>query len=272
MINRFISDLKKYSKYIAYATKSQLKTEVTGSYLSWIWLFLNPICFMLIYTFIAIIVFKSKIEYFPVFVFIGITTWNFFQGTVSSAVSLVRANRDTVIKVYVPKFVLLITKMSVNTVKFLISFSLVIICMAIYQIPLSWNVLYFIPIYMGLYLITFGVASIFMHFGVFVEDLKNLVPIVLRMLFYMSGVFFPIAERVPAPYNKILLDERNIHKILLDYNPIAAVIAFFRDSLLYQTTPNLLLLSIWIILGVVLSLIGIKTIYKYENTYVKVMK
>ena len=217
---------------------------------------------MLIYTFIAIIVFKSKIEYFPVFVFIGITTWNFFQGTVSSAVSLVRANRDTVIKVYVPKFVLLITKMSVNTVKFLISFSLVIICMAIYQIPLSWNVLYFIPIYMGLYLITFGVASIFMHFGVFVEDLKNLVPIVLRMLFYMSGVFFPIAERVPAPYNKILLD----------YNPIAAVIAFFRDSLLYQTTPNLLLLSIWIILGVVLSLIGIKTIYKYENTYVKVMK
>ena len=115
---------------------------------------------------------------------------------------------------------------------------------------------------MGLYLITFGVASIFMHFGVFVEDLKNLVPIVLRMLFYMSGVFFPIAERVPAPYNKILLD----------YNPIAAVIAFFRDSLLYQTTPNLLLLSIWIILGVVLSLIGIKTIYKYENTYVKVMK
>ena len=61
MINRFISDLKKYSKYIAYATKSQLKTEVTGSYLSWIWLFLNPICFMLIYTFIAIVVFKSKI-------------------------------------------------------------------------------------------------------------------------------------------------------------------------------------------------------------------
>ena len=208
------------------------------------------------------VVFKSKIEYFPVFVFIGITTWNFFQGTVSAAVSLVRANRDTVIKVYVPKFVLLITKMSVNTVKFLISFSLVIICMAIYQIPLSWNVLFFIPIYIGLYLVTFGIASIFMHFGVFVEDLKNLVPIVLRMLFYMSGVFFPIAERVPAPYNKILLD----------YNPIAAVIAFFRDCLLYQTTPNLLLLSIWIILGVVLSLIGIKTIYKYENTYVKVMK
>lgn len=262
MIKRFINDLKKYSKYIAYATKSQLKTEVTGSYLSWIWLFLNPICFMLIYTFIAIVVFNSKIEYFPVFVFIGLTTWQFFQGTLTSAVSLVRSNRDTVIKVYVPKFILLITKMSVNTVKFLISFSLVVICMFIYQIPLSWNVLFFIPIYMGLYLITFGISSIFMHFGVFVEDLKNIVPIVLRMLFYMSGVFFPLATRVPAPYNKILLD----------YNPLAAIIAFFRDCLLYRTTPNILLLTIWITLGIILSLIGIKTIYKYENTYVKVMK
>ena len=63
MIKRFFGDLKKYWKYIKYSTKSQLKTEVTGSYLSWIWLFLNPICFMLIYTFISIIVFNSKQEY-----------------------------------------------------------------------------------------------------------------------------------------------------------------------------------------------------------------
>lgn len=262
MIKRFFGDLKKYSRYITYSTKSQLKAEVTGSYLSWIWLFLNPICFMLIYTFISLIVFKSKIEYFPVFVFIGLTSWNFFQSTLTSAVGLVRANRDTVIKVYVPKFILLITKMSVNTVKFLISFSLVVVCMFIYKIPLSWNVLFFIPIYMGLYLITFGVSTIFMHFGVFVEDLKNIVPIFLRMLFYMSGVFFPLSTRVPYPYNKLLLD----------YNPIAAVIAFFRDCLMYRTTPDLLVLSIWLLLGVILSLIGIKTIYKYENTYVKVMK
>ena len=262
MINRFFNDLKKYSKYIKYATKSQLKAEVTGSYLNWLWLFLNPICFMLIYTFIAIIVFKSKIEYFPVFVFIGLTSWTFFQNTLNAAVSLVRNNRDTVVKVYVPKFILLITKMSVNTIKFLISFSLVIICMIIYKIPLSWNIVFFIPIYMGLYLVTFGISTIFMHFGVFVEDLRNIVPILLRMLFYMSGVFFSLADRVPEPYNKILLD----------YNPIAAFISFFRDAIMYQSTPNLLVLSIWIILGIIISLIGIRIIYKYENTYVKVMK
>jgi ABC-type polysaccharide/polyol phosphate export permease len=72
MIKQFINDIKKYSKYIAYSTKAQLKSEVANSYLSWIWLILEPICFMLIYTFLAVVVFKSKVEYFPIFVFIGI--------------------------------------------------------------------------------------------------------------------------------------------------------------------------------------------------------
>ena len=61
MFERFRNDLKKYSKYIKYSTKSQLKAEITGSYLSWMWLIIEPICFMLIYAFIAIVVFRSEI-------------------------------------------------------------------------------------------------------------------------------------------------------------------------------------------------------------------
>ncbi len=262
MIKRFISDLKKYSKYIAYSTRSQLKAEVTGSYLSWIWLFLEPICFMLIYTFIAIVVFKSKVEYFPIFVFIGLTIWSFFNKTLIASVRLVLANRDTVTKVYVPKFILLITKMCVNSVKFFISFSLVIVCMIIYQVPISLNVLYFIPIFIVLFIITFGVSSLFMHFGVFVQDLSNITNIGLRLLFYASGVFFALDTRVPEPYNRILID----------CNPIALIITQCRDVLLYKTPMNFELVGIWLLLGLIISYIGIKTIYKYENTYVKVMR
>lgn len=262
MIKRFISDLKKYSKYIAYSTKSGLKSEVAGSYLSWIWLFLEPICFMLIYTFIAAVVFSSKVEYFPIFVFIGLTIWGLFNKTLVASVKLVPNNRDTVTKVYVPKFVLLLVRMCINSVKFFISFLLVIIFMFIYQVPISLNVLYFVPIYIILFIITFGVSSIFMHFGVFVQDLANITTIGLRLMFYMSGVFFSLDKRVPEPFNELL--------IVL--NPIAAVISQCRDVLLYKTPMDITLMGVWFIIGIVISLIGIRTIYKYENTYVKVMR
>lgn len=262
MIKRFFNDLKKYSKYIAYSTKSQLKAEVTGSYLSWIWLFLEPTCFMLIYTFIAQVVFKSKVEYFPVFVFIGLTIWTLFNKTLVGSVRLVSANRDTVTKVYIPKFILLITKMCVNSIKFFISFSLVIICMLIYQVPVSWNLLYFPVIFVVIWIFTFGISTLFMHLGVFIQDLANLTNIALRLVFYMSGIFFAIETRVPAPYNDILIK----------FNPIAACICECRNIFLYKTPISFGLMGVWLVIGLILAYIGINIIYKYENTYVKVMK
>ena len=262
MIKQFINDIRKYWKYIKYSTKSQLKAEVTDSYLSWIWLFLEPICFMLIYTFIAGTVFKSKTENFAIFVFIGLTIWSFFQKTVITSIKLVVSNRDIVTKVYLPKHVLLITKMGVNSVKFFISFLLVIICMLIYRVPISFNVLYFIPIFIILFIVTFGVSIICMHFGVFVQDLANIATIGLRLVFYVSGVFFSIDTRIPSPYNEILL-------IL---NPIASLIHQCRRVLMYCMPMDISVMLIWLLIGVVLSLIGLRMMYKYENTYVKVMR
>jgi len=261
-MKRFFNDLKKYGKFIKYSTKSQLKAEVTGSYLSWLWLFLEPICFMLIYTFVAQVVFKSKMEYFAIFVFIGLTIWSFFSKTLTASVKLVVTNRDIVTKVYLPKHILLITKMCVNSVKFFISFLLVIICMIIYRVPISVNILYFIPLFFIVFIITFGVSIIFMHFGVFIEDLANLVTIALRLVFYASGVFFAIETRVPAPYNELLII----------VNPIAACISQCRNILLYSTPLNLSLMGFWLLIGLILTYIGVRIMYKYENTYVKVMK
>ena len=78
-MKRFFNDLKKYKNYMLYATWAELKTEVINSYLGFLWMILEPLMMMLIYTFIANVVFKSSVQYFPVFVFIGLCIWNFFN-------------------------------------------------------------------------------------------------------------------------------------------------------------------------------------------------
>lgn len=69
--------MKKYWKYAIYSSKAQLKAEVANSYLNWLWWVLDPLCFMLIYVFMFGYVFKSKEQYFAIFVFVGITLWDF---------------------------------------------------------------------------------------------------------------------------------------------------------------------------------------------------
>ena len=108
-MKRFFENVKKYYKYAVYSAKAELKSEVANSYLNWVWWLLDPICFMLIYTFIVEIVFKTSEPYFPVFVFIGLTTWTFFKQMISGSVKLVSSNRSIVTKVYIPKYILLLS-------------------------------------------------------------------------------------------------------------------------------------------------------------------
>lgn len=262
-MRRFLKDLKKYKNYILYATWAELKSEVIGSYLGWLWLVLEPLCFMLIYTFLAGVIFNAKVEYFPVFVFIGLTMWNFFNKMLTISVKLVQTNKETVTKVYLPKFVLLIEKMGVNGFKMLVSFVLVAIFMAIYKVPLTWNVLWVFPIIIALAVFTFGVCTFAMHIGVFVEDLTNITTIVLRMLFYFTGVFYDISTRV---HNELYKN------ILLDLNPLANIIHNTRSVLIGSGDPIVMWTLFWFLVGLLLSVLGVKVIYKYENTYVKVMK
>lgn len=262
-MKRFVNDLKKYKNYILYATWAELKTEVINSYLGWAWMILEPLAFMLIYVFIAGIIFKSTVQYFPVFVFIGLSIWNFFNKMVVASVKLVSLNRDTVTKVYLPKFVLLLVKMGVNVFKMIVSFVLVAIFMIIYKVPITLNIFWFLPILITVIIFTFGVCTIMLHFGVFAEDLTNLVNIALRMMFYLTGVFYDLSTRV----HNVLY-----RTILLDLNPLANFIYNMRNVLIYGSHPIGMWTLIWFFIGVLISMLGINTIYKYENTYVKVMR
>lgn len=262
-MKRFIKDLKKYKNYMLYATWAELKTEVINSHLGFLWMILEPLAFMLIYTFIANVVFSSSVEYFPVFVFIGLSIWNFFNKMIVTSVKLVATNRDTVTKVYLPKFVLLLVKMGVNLFKMGVSFLLVFLFMAIYRVPVTWNVLWFIPIIITVIIFTFGSCTLVMHFGVFAEDLTNLVNIAMRFIFYLTGVFFDLSTRIHNVTYRTLL---------LDFNPLANFIYNTRNVLIYGKAPVGFWTLGWFFIGLGLCALGIRTIYKYENTYVKVMR
>lgn len=260
-MKRFINDIKKYYKYAVYAAKAELKSEVAGSYLGWLWWFLEPACFMLVYAFVVMVVFNAKEDYMLAFVFVGNTIWTFFNKTLTVSVKAVQANKNIVSKVYIPKYVLVIVKLFVNFFKMTVAFGLVAILMILYKVPITFTIIEIIPIIITLTLFSFGIGTIFAHFGVFIEDLSNIVNILLRLVFYLSGIFYSVTKRIPAPYGKILGTA----------NPIAFFIEQSRGVLLYGISCDWIFLGVWFVISVILCIIGIKTIYKYENSYVKVI-
>ncbi len=261
MMKRFIKDVKRYYPYAMYSAKSDLKDEVASSYLNWLWWILDPLLFMCVYTFIALVIFQKGTPYFPVFVFVGLTMWNFFNKTALQCVKIVRTNSAIVSKVYLPKWVLVWNRILVNGFKMMVSFCLVAILMAIFKVPLTRNILWIFPIILETCIFTFGFCCLLLHFGVYVEDLYNVVNVLLKLMFYMTGIFYDISTLVKEPWRGFLLS----------LNPMSTLITSARVCLLYQDRPHLDLMVIWLGISLLLCIHGVRIIYTSENSYVKVM-
>ncbi|MFG6367358.1 MAG: ABC transporter permease [Lachnospiraceae bacterium] len=258
---RFCTDVQKYFEYAVRSARADLRSEVANAYLDWLWWLIEPFCMMLIYTLIFGVVFKASEPYFPVFIFSGLAMWSFFSRGMNVSVNIVRNNKGIICNIYLPKFILYFARMLVNGFKMLVSFGIVIAMMVVFRVPISVNVLYIVPIMAVFFLLTFGVGSILMHFGVYVNDLSYIVGILLSMLMYFTGTFYSVGKRIPAPFGELLEQ----------FNPVAYCIASMRNAVLYCNPPQIDLLLMWALVSLVLSALGVYTIYRNENAYVKVI-
>lgn len=260
-IRKFFYDIRTYTWYAVRSARADLRAEVSNAYLDWLWWLIEPICMMLIYAVMFGVVFHASEQYFPVFIFIGLTMWSFFSRCVTSSVNLIRSNRSIITKIYMPKFILLFSRMLVCGFKMMISFGVVGLMMIAFRVRPTANILYMIPILSVLFLFTFGLCNVFMHYGVYVNDLSYIVGIVLTMLMYLTGVFYNVEKRIPEPFGELL--EK--------YNPVAFLIASARGALLYGQAPDWALMGMWLAVSFVLIVLGVATIYRNENAYVKVI-
>lgn len=258
---RFFRDLKKYKNYVIYSARASLKSDISGSYLSWIWWILNPLCFMLIYSYVFGVLFRAREPSFGLFIFIGLTIWNFFSHNITRSVKVVRSNKAIIAKIYMPKYVLLLHDMAVEGFKMLISFGIVFVMMVIYRVPFTLKMLYVIPILITLMVVTYACGVFCLHLGVFIRDLPNAIPIILRLLMYLTGIFYDVQKRVPEPLNIWVMR----------INPLAMLIDALRNAFLNGEITHTFLLPVWFLLGVGFSALGTYIIYKNENNYVKVI-
>ena len=260
MLKRFFADLKEYRFFCVYMARACLRAEVANSYLNWIWWVLEPLCSMLVYYAIFAGILGRDRSFYVVFVYVGTLCWSYFERCMLYAVQAVRLNRDIVTKTYVPKPVLLLSNILFNSFKMLFSIGILAVLMAVQRVPVTVSWLGVLPALAELVLLTFGCGLLFMHFGVFVDDLSHALRILLRILFYLTGVFYDLEAVLPSPWGRLMIC----------LNPVACVLHTLRGSLLDARMPGPET-AVWFLLSCTLCLAGLALSYRYENTYVKVI-
>ena len=111
LIRKFIRDIRTYGPYCVEEAKATLHSEVSSTRLNWLWWILTPLLQMLVYLVIFGYVFRARTEYYPAYIFIGLTAWRFFSGMLTGSAKIIRSNKSLLLKVYIPSFLLILPRM-----------------------------------------------------------------------------------------------------------------------------------------------------------------
>lgn len=174
----------------------ELRTRFGQFQLGYLWAILEPLSMVLILSFVRMLFGRADIAglSFPVFFASGIITYLLFNHIIVSGLSAVEGNLSLFNYQRVKPFDILIAR---SLLELLISLgTALIIFPGLYFIGFTfhWNdTLRVVAILVCLYTMSFGVGLILCVVGPLWQEAKKVVPVLIRPLFFISGIFFSVS-------------------------------------------------------------------------------
>jgi ABC-2 type transport system permease protein len=206
------------------------KLKYTGSALGYVWSLIKPLMlFGIMYlVFSQLLRVGTKDPDFPVQLLIAIVAWTFFTEATATAMNAVAGSGDLIRKAYFPRWILVVASTTSALLTFAINTTLVVVVtFSIGHLDLSLRSLLAPVYYLELIVLVLGLSLLLSSLFVFFRDLGHIWEIVSLVLFYGSGVVFPLAL---IPFTT-LLDVAGL-------NPVAQIIQDLRYALVVPSDFN----------------------------------
>ena len=240
-----IREIWHYRQMIFSLVKRELRGRYKGSFLGFLWTFLNPLLQLVVYTIVFSVIMRSGIEDYYLFLFVALIPWIMFSTSVAGGCSCVLNHKDMVTKIYFPREVLPIAHVTTAMVNMLYSFIVVFIVVLLAGVQVQPMALLCLPVIVVVeYFLSIGMALIVSSLTVFFRDLEHIMGILVMSWQFLTPVMYSV-DQVPKELWPIF-----------QLNPMTQVITAYRDILYYGTMPHIKTLSTALMWGVISVLLG----------------
>ena len=219
---RQIVALREYSDLLAVLSRHRINVRYKQSMLGTLWAVLQPLAMMLVYTAVFSRLVKVPSEGVPyaLFAYSGILPWTFFSAAVSSGTGSLVNHAQLVTKVSFPREILPLSYIAAAATDLVIGSTVLVGLVWWYQIPVTWHVLFVVPIVGALSAFALACALVLSAIQVRFRDVGVALPVALQLWMFASPVLYPLRV-VPPAWRRLYL-----------LNPLAGVIDAFRSSVL----------------------------------------
>ena len=220
---KVISFLQQYSFVIRQITYKEKQHKTTGMDLGAFWNVLNPLLYMIVLSTYYQNVIHHDVENFPTFVFLGITMLNFYRESTTGAMHSLVANKGLIIRTRMPVEVFTYQKVFSAFKEMLYSSVALLPILWFFHIPLTWHLIFIVPVMVLTILIVTGIGKMLAVAYVYFADIDYLWSVFMTLMFFVSETFIPL-NHVPESLQP-----------LLRLNPIYLSVHLSRDAIMYGT-------------------------------------
>ena len=159
-INDGLRLIRQYKYLLKTLVVRDFKIKYKASVLGVLWSFLNPLLMTFVYMFVFSTLFRSSIENFVVYLMSGIILYNFFSESTNLGMQSIVGNAGLITKVYMPKYILPISKVISASINLIISLIPLMIMMALTGVQFGKSLLLIPVVLFFLILFCVGVSLI----------------------------------------------------------------------------------------------------------------
>lgn len=254
----YLKYLTRYKFLIQQLVSRDFKTKYKRSVLGIFWSFLNPLLMMIVQyvVFTQLIMKGGGIEYYAMYLLIGIVMFNGFNDCCNQAMRSITGNAGLITKVYVPKFIYPASKVfsaSVNVVLAMVPLLMVALVNRLWP-HWSW---FFIPV--GLIIFFFfvmGMGLLLSSLMVFFRDIEFLWSIFSMIWMYGTPIIYDITM-LPDWMQKVEI-----------FNPLYHYINYMRTIIIGRAIPDLTQNLVCLAIAVVMLLVGAIVFKKTQDKFI----
>lgn len=255
-MKKYIDNFWKFKPLLTELVARDIKIKYRRSVLGVLWTVLNPLCMMIILSIVFSNIFKFDIENFPLYVLSGQVVFNFYSDATSSSMTSVLQAASLIKKVYVPKYLFVLSRIFSSFINLMASFCALLVMMIVSRVELHWEIVMAVFPLTMLVGFSLGIGLILAALTVRFRDIIHLYSVFTTGLMYLTPVIYPMSI-LPDAIKRIVL-----------LNPLTNYLNMFRDVMFNHTLPSLGALVIGVVeMGVVLIL-GLWIFYKKQDEFI----
>ncbi len=252
--------LRQCFELIEYRALAELRRGASGMYLGVFWWVLEPLLYMAVFYIVFGMGLKKGGVNFVFYLLCGLIPWKWLDSTVRTASGVVLSSVGLMRQVYFPKWLLPAYIVVANTYKFFIVLFLLVVSLLACGIhpAASWG---FLPVLVAVqFLLVLGMSLAAAAVVPLIPDLRYAVQYGMTMLFFLSGVFFNIAD-LAEPVKSWLL-----------WIPTVQLIEAYRGLFLHDVIPDGVSMCRVLLWAGLFGAFGISFLFYFDRYYPRIVK